>query len=204
MTDQPMDPQPDTDDAAQDRSASGGTRRRVLLLVLAAAFVAAATPAVYLWRVHYRLRFAPVHEGVLYRSAQPDARQLERMSREHGIRTIVNLRTARSIAKDPRAAEEIAFAKAGGVRLINMPYSHDESKDRIDRFLAIVADPANRPVLVHCSNGKNRAGVMAAAYRVKVQGWPVERAMDEMRHFHYDRARRPEYQADLQRYCTGE
>jgi len=168
---------------------------------VAAAAIAAG--AGWTWRAHYRLRFACVEEGVLYRSAQPNRRQLERIVDAGRIRTIVNLRQPRSIAKDPRAADEKALAAARGIDFVNIPYAHDKAQAQIAEFLALVADPARRPILVHCSAGKERTGVLVAAYRMKALGWKPARAMEEMGLFGYDRAESVGYQADLDEFVKS-
>ena len=48
------------------------------------------------------------------------------------------------------------------------------------RFLRIVTDHERTPVLVHCHYGADRTGVLCAAYRVAVQGWSKQQAIDEM------------------------
>jgi len=197
-----------TDIRPHDENSAGppaGQRGRRLLrwIIIAAAVVAAiaaAAGAGWKWRAHYRLRFACVEEGVLYRSAQPNLRQLRRIVDAGRIRTIVNLRQPRSIAKDPRAADEKALAAERGIDFVNIPYGHDTAQAQIAEFLALVADPARRPVLVHCSAGKERSGVLVAAYRIKVQGWSPERAMEEMTLFSYDPAESVGYQADLDEF----
>ena len=190
-------------DEAPDPPAGRGPRRRVLRWIIVAAVVAAAAGAGWKWRAHYRLRFACVEEGVLYRSAQPNRRQLGRIVDAGRIRTIVNLRQPRSLAKDPRADAEKALAAERGIDFVNIPYAHDKSQAQIAEFLAIVADPARRPVLVHCSAGKERSGVLVAAYRMKVQGWSPERAMEEMTLFSYDPAESTGYQADLEEFVKS-
>jgi len=178
--------------------------RRVLRWILIAAVVAAAAAgAGWTWRAHYRLRFACVEEGVLYRSAQPSGRQLERIVDAGRIRTIINLRQPRSLAKDPRADDEKALAAARGIDFINIPYGHHTAQAQIEEFLALVADPARHPILLHCSAGKERTGVLVAAYRMKALGWSPERAMEEMTLFSYDPAESVGYQADLEEFVKG-
>ena len=48
-------------------------------------------------------------------------------------------------------------------------------------FLEIVTDPEKRPVFVHCMHGADRTGTMVAVYRIVVEGWDKEKAIDEMR-----------------------
>jgi protein tyrosine/serine phosphatase len=45
------------------------------------------------------------------------------------------------------------------------------------KFLQIVTDPEKVPVFVHCQHGADRTGVMAASYRIIVQGWSKDQAL---------------------------
>lgn len=113
----------------------------------------------------------------LYRGAQPEPegfRQLHRL----GIRTIVNLRQAHS---------DVELIQASGVgpdafELRSLPMAAwDVGEEEVLTFLRIVNDPALRPVFVHCQHGSDRTGTMVAAYRVVMQGWTKQEAVQEMR-----------------------
>jgi len=107
----------------------------------------------------------------LYRGAQPTAegfRQLQAM----GVRTVVNLRSFHS-DRDEMGEADLQYEH------ITMKAWHAEDKEMV-RFLQIVGDPERTPVFVHCQHGADRTGVMAAAYRIAVQGWSVEDAVEEM------------------------
>ena len=107
----------------------------------------------------------------LYRCAQPTAagmREAEKM----GVRTVVNLRSLHS-DRDEIAGTKLAYEH------IPMHAWHAEEEDVV-RFLKIVEDPANRPVLVHCQHGADRTGMVVAAYRVIVDGWSKDEAIREM------------------------
>jgi protein tyrosine phosphatase (PTP) superfamily phosphohydrolase (DUF442 family) len=108
---------------------------------------------------------------VLYRSAQPTdvgMRTLQQM----GIKTVVNLRSFHS-DRDEIAGTHLRYEH------ISMKAWHPEKEDVI-RFLRIVCDRKRTPVLVHCQHGADRTGVMCALYRVTVQGWSKEQAIQEM------------------------
>lgn len=107
----------------------------------------------------------------LYRSAQPTAggmRNLDKM----GVETILNLRSFHS---------DLDEISATGLRHehITMKTWHPEREDAV-RFLQIVTNPRNAPVLVHCQHGADRTGAMFAIYRIAVQGWSREEALREM------------------------
>lgn len=69
-----------------------------------------------------------------------------------------------------------------------MPFSDAKTppEDVFERFLAIVERPENRPVLLHCEQGFHRTGILAAAYRIRCCGWPIDRALEEMRALGFD------------------
>ena len=54
-----------------------------------------------------------------------------------------------------------------------------EDKDVV-RFLRIVTDRSLTPVFVHCQHWADRTGTMCAIYRIAVQSWSRENAIEEM------------------------
>jgi protein tyrosine phosphatase (PTP) superfamily phosphohydrolase (DUF442 family) len=108
----------------------------------------------------------------LYRSAQPTKIGIQNL-KLMGIKTLVNLRSFHS---DRDEIGEIDI----GYEHIYMKAWHPERKEVI-RFLQIVTDPGRTPVLVHCQHGADRTGTMCALYRIVVQGWTKEEAIQEMK-----------------------
>jgi protein tyrosine/serine phosphatase len=107
----------------------------------------------------------------LYRGAQPSEegmRQLEKFS----IKTVVNLRAFHS------DRDEFKDANLSGEHISVKPW-HPEDEDVI-RFLKIVTDKSRTPVFVHCQYGADRTGTMCAIYRIAVQGWSKDEAIEEM------------------------
>ncbi len=108
----------------------------------------------------------------LYRGAQPTPegfRRLEAM----GIRTVVSLRAFHSDRAD-----------LGGTNLAyeSIPMvAWEAEKEDLVRFLKIATDPERTPVFVHCQRGADRTGLVVAVYRVAVEGWTREAAIEEMR-----------------------
>lgn len=107
----------------------------------------------------------------LYRGAQPTAEGIKELEKL-GVKTIVGLRDKHT-DKEILGDSKIAFEH------IPMNAWHVEEEDVV-RFLRIATDKARRPVFVHCQHGADRTGVMCAAYRVVVDGWTKQQAIDEM------------------------
>ena len=58
-------------------------------------------------------------------------------------------------------------------------WSIDDTK--VLRALVAIREAEKQgPVLIHCMHGADRTGVVAAVYRMAVQGWSREAAMKEM------------------------
>jgi uncharacterized protein (TIGR01244 family) len=107
----------------------------------------------------------------LYRGAQPNdegMKQLEKL----GIKTIINLRAAHSDRDE--------------IKNTGLSYHHirmttwNPEKEDIVQFLKIVTDSNNTPVFVHCKFGADRTGTMCAIYRIAVEGWSKDEAIEEM------------------------
>ena len=107
----------------------------------------------------------------LYRGAQPTAdgmKELEKL----GVKTVINLRSMHS---DRDEMKDTPLSREH----INMTTWNVEDKD-ITHFLRIVTDPNRTPVFVHCQHGADRTGTMCAIYRIAVQGWSKNEAIEEM------------------------
>jgi len=128
----------------------------------------------------------------LYRGAQPDDQGWAELGKM-GVRTVVSLRSFHSDRSETQQAG-LAYEH------IYMKAWHPEYKE-IVRFLRIVSDPDEQPVFVHCRHGADRTGTMCAVYRIIVQDWTVEDAIDEMRNgdygFHEMWSGLPEFLRDL-------
>ncbi len=90
-----------------------------------------------------------------------------------GIRTVVNLRLSHS---------ERTAVEAAGMRSIEIPMDTMKKIDpaAVRKALSALTDPANQPVFVHCTHGKDRTGVVVAVYRLEVDGWREPEAEAEM------------------------
>ena len=164
-----------------------------------------AGAAVWLYayeRSQWPARFAVVDEGRLYRCSQPSKRQIDRLVERFGIKTILIVRSGEST----RVPDEKEFAKSRGLRVVQIPIeSRSEiTESQVQEFFKCVDDPATAPVLVHCSAGRHRTGYLCARYRIDRQGWPVQKAIDELLSFGFDSKHEGVVLEQLQRYNPKE
>lgn len=130
-----------------------------------------------LWFDHAILRsvwtnFWPVAPGV-YRSNQPTHARFVKL-KAMGIRTILNLRGAAGAAH--YLVEEESCA-ALGLRLVNVTLHARFAAPREDIQAVIRAfREIERPFVMHCKSGADRAGFAAAIYLMVIEGRPVSEA----------------------------
>ncbi|MFV1959828.1 MAG: tyrosine-protein phosphatase [Planctomycetota bacterium] len=124
-----------------------------------------------------------VTPGVLYRSGFLRAKNLRKVIDEYGIRTVVDLSTAREKAKDDwDAAGEVRVCRERGIRLIEMPIEDHTppSPGQLETWLALLDDARARPILVHCDHGVVRTGMLVAVYEMERLGKSNRQALDDM------------------------
>src|SRR5262249_35658084 len=147
----------------------------------AAVLVAICAISIIQHNASWPKRFGVVHEGRLYRCGDVSVRQLQTLTHEKGVRTVLSLlnpNTAESRA-EREAAEQL------GIRWINVPLPGDGASTSADRdaIRSVILDDASGPTLVHCAAGTNRTGLACGMYRIHRQGWSVAKVLDEMRRY---------------------
>jgi hypothetical protein len=162
---------------------------------LAITFLLLGVPIVdYRWEYTHGKRLREVEPGRLYRSGQMTASGFEEAVARYHLRTIINLQDE---YPDPqiykgyftaRTIRETELCRRLGVRyfyivpdLISRRLVPARRPEAIDRFLAIMDDPANYPVLIHCRAGLHRTGVMTAVYRMEYDRWGVDESIRELK-----------------------
>ncbi|HET7451472.1 MAG TPA: tyrosine-protein phosphatase, partial [Thermoanaerobaculia bacterium] len=143
-----------------------------LSLSLSPAFAAVAPERPSTWAVavaaksvgnFYRI------EPDFYRSGRPGVEGLRELQ-ALGVKSVLDVESPAD-----------GSTRGSALKFFHVPMSafglHD---DRVLEALRIMADPANRPIVIHCHHGADRTGAMVALYRVVVQGWSKEEAVREM------------------------
>ncbi len=107
----------------------------------------------------------------LYRGAQPTAAGMKRLH-DMGIKTVIDLRTFHS-DRDEIGKTPLGYAHISMFALLP---SHDD----IIAALRVINDTERTPVFVHCLHGADRTGIVIAAYRIVMEGWTKDEAIEEM------------------------
>lgn len=127
--------------------------------------------------------FDEVAPGV-YRSNQPDHARLEKL-KAMGVRTIVNLRGT------PRQSHylfEEESCAALGLVMTNLQLHARRAAPRAEILNLIQTfRTAERPFLMHCKSGADRAGLAAAIYLIAIADRPVAEARRQLgpRYVHF-------------------
>jgi protein tyrosine phosphatase (PTP) superfamily phosphohydrolase (DUF442 family) len=140
-------------------------RRATLFASLALAAVSASY-AVYCGVIRWTGNLSVVEDGKFYRSAQLDEAGFERVIKDYRIRSILNLRGA---SNQPWYRAEVAISKALGVEHYDYRLHSDQTvtPKQIDEILNIIG-AAPKPILVHCSAGSDRSGLVSAVYLFRI------------------------------------
>lgn len=116
------------------------------------------------------------------RGGQPDDEGLAWLKAQ-GFRTIVSFRQHHS------ERDRIEHA---GLRSIELPVQADAlgssppTEEQVRLFFATVTDSAQQPVFFHCRRGADRTGLFGALYRMEIEGWTNDEAIEEMQAFGYN------------------
>jgi protein tyrosine/serine phosphatase len=127
----------------------------------------------------------------VYRGAQPTAEGY-RTLKELGVKTVVNFRSHHSYKAEIEAA---------GLACVELPLQADligsepPTDEQLKLFFDTVLDPRLQPVYIHCMKGCDRTGTLSALYRMEIEGWTTDDAIQEMQAFGFN-----DYYADLINY----
>jgi uncharacterized protein (TIGR01244 family) len=108
----------------------------------------------------------------IYRGAQPKPEGFDTL-RDRGVHTVINLR-------DDSVSDEQANAEKAGLTYVHIPTNAARIEpEKIRQFLAAM-QTSPRPVFVHCAVGCDRTGLEVAMYRIVIEKWPRQQAIDEL------------------------
>ncbi|AWY41955.1 protein tyrosine phosphatase [Pseudomonas putida] len=107
----------------------------------------------------------------LYRSALPDSAAVPLLEKLK-VATVINF----------LPESDSRWLSKPDITQVQLPYrtNHVDDADVLKALRAIQEAETKGPVLMHCKHGSDRTGLMAAMYRVVIQGWSKEEALSEM------------------------
>jgi protein tyrosine phosphatase (PTP) superfamily phosphohydrolase (DUF442 family) len=152
-----------------------GVWQRWVRASLLVALVPALVLGVFVFDLVIHHNFHVVTPGVLYRSGQMSGGALAQAIREHGIKSVINLRGA-AIGQEWYAAE-VSTSAAFGVQHFDIPLSatRELKNAEMDEILATL-DHAPKPVLIHCKSGSDRTGLVGALFLYGLEGQSAQSA----------------------------
>jgi protein tyrosine/serine phosphatase len=135
--------------------------------------------ALYAGYVLLGTNFHTVIPGAVYRTAQPSPKRLERLVRDYGIRTIVNLRGC--CDPYPWYVEECVASNRLNLSQEDIPFSATRlpSVDTV-RHLVEVLDRSEKPLVLHCNRGADRSGMAATMALLLQPGTTLEMARSQL------------------------
>ncbi len=124
--------------------------------------------------------FGKVDE-TLWRGARPTDKGLAQLA-EMGVKTIVNFENDKKVVEHERA-----WAEAHGIQFHAIPLSviTPPRTAKIDQWLKVANEPANRPLYFHCMQGRDRTGTAAFTYRMTHDKWGYKQAYAEMKTYKF-------------------
>jgi tyrosine-protein phosphatase SIW14 len=155
------------------------------------------------WLTLRTYHYAAVQPGVLYRCGNRGIAEFSNAVGRIHPKTVVSLIDDRELNDPlkPQFRGEANYLANHHIRQVRIPVPLGgwPDSDDIQQFLAIVADPANQPVLIHCAQGVRRTGMFVAAYQESTMGYDPSQAKAAIRSFgHSDST-----MEDIRRFIDG-
>lgn len=164
--------------ASTDGAMSRGKKNRLLWLVV---FIVAGS-GFYYYRQHSRYKHVAIHDqGLVYRSAWVEADVYPELIERYQIRSVINLCDPGEMGEERWVEQRRAVERAGG-QLINLPLpkTTDASDPVIAGHVAVLSNPNNYPILVHCQHGVTRTAMELAMYDILFRGMSADQSLAAM------------------------
>ena len=131
----------------------------------------------YLW-VHHAGNFHEVVKHEIYRSGQLNAMELTQRTQEVGLKSILNLRGENADA--PWYREEMETSQSLGIQHMDFTLSASTpvTPEQLQTILKMI-EGSPKPLLIHCTDGADRSGLVSAVYLLKV-GQTQPQALEQL------------------------
>ena len=120
--------------------------------------------------------FSLVDRGI-YRSSFPRTKNIGFIKR-------LKLKTVVSLVPEDYPSQLVDFYEREGIKLISIGVDGNKGPfksigvELFSHAVAVVLDPSNHPILIHCNKGKHRTGCVVACVR-RTKGWSLASALNE-------------------------
>jgi len=161
--------------------------KKAILIVVAAVVLSAV--GYYVYSININHNFKTISEGKVYKSGVIPPDQIEDYIKEYGIKSVVDLRRpgTNDLVNNPEVTPELVAEKkaveAAGGNYFDVGSEQIPDQATLDRFYAVMDNPDNYPVLIHCHHGEGRAPLFSAVYQIEYEGVPNEEARVNARTF---------------------
>lgn len=137
----------------------------------------------YIYDIHLNYNFKEISKDRVYKSGVIPPNKIAEYVQKYKIKSIVDLRMpgTNDLKLNPEKPGEIqlekeAVSKIKGLKYFSNPSGQIPTENNIDRFLTIMDDPKNYPVLIHCYHGTGRAALYSAIYEIEYEHFTNEQA----------------------------
>ena len=160
-------------------------KKKILIILLLVVLVFVGK---YVYDVNINHNFKAITEGKVYKSGVIPPNEIESYAKKYNIKSIIDLRFpgTNDLVNNPEipselTAEEEAVKSIEGLQYFNVGSDQVPKQEVIDRYLKIMDNPDNYPVLIHCYHGVGRAEMYSAIYRIEYEGWENDKARTSTR-----------------------
>lgn len=161
------------------------SKKRITIIFLIIA-ISIAGFVFYQKKVRYNL--VTISENKVYNSGVVAPDQLPEFLKSHKIKSVIDLRDGEEQTelnpetKKQVGAEENAISKISGVKYFNLPTDQIPQDSTVQKFLKIMDNPENYPVLIHCHHGVGRSRLFSSIYRIEYENFSNEDARANARY----------------------
>ncbi|MCD4830634.1 MAG: hypothetical protein K8R02_02365 [Anaerohalosphaeraceae bacterium] len=133
---------------------------------------------------HFRIdNFHTIKANTLYSAGQPRGMDYTRLLYKYHIAAFVNIRSSDEHRDHNWHNEEIMWMRENGANYIELPIGRYGStpgfpdKTTIAKFIQIMSDSDNLPVLVHGSSGEKRVAMLVGAWMLSSGNYEIENVL---------------------------
>src|SRR5690554_6338017 len=159
--------------------------KKIGLLFLALVLIAVGK---YVYDTNINHNFNAVTEGKVYKSSVIPPDELPEYIEKYNIKSVIDLRIpgTDNLIDNPEVPEELLAEKRvvdglDGVKYFNIGSDQIPEQETVDKFLEVMDEEVNYPVLIHCHHGEGRAVLFSSIYRMEYEDMPNEEARKNSR-----------------------